>query len=250
MNLLINNEHFIAGTTIRNLALPEQNNMALHICDDVNAVLKNREQLAQHIGCDITDFVCAEQTHSTNFYKVTALDRGKGATTMETAIPNTDALYTYEPGILLTSFSADCVPVLLYNEKSGVIGAVHSGWQGTVKGVTPRLLHQLITEEANDANAFHVYIGTALSQQKFEVDHDVYEQFKALGYADEFIHYNPDTNKYHIDNQKTVKKQCELAGIPANQITIDDTCTFLHEERFSYRQDKKCGRHMSFIMKK
>lgn len=250
MNLLINNKYLVAGTTIRDLNTPEQNNMALHICNNTNAIIKNRQQLAQNIGCDVMDFVCAEQTHSANFYKVTSVDRGRGAVTMENAIPNTDALYTYEPGILLTSFSADCVPVLLYNEKSGVIGAVHSGWQGTVKEVTSRLLHQLIVEESNDANAFHVYIGTALSQQKFEVDRDVYEKFKALGYADEFMYFNPDTNKYHIDNQKTVKKQCELAGIPANQITIDDTCTFLNEQGFSYRQDKKCGRHMSFIMKK
>ena len=250
MNLLINNEHVIAGTTVRNAQAPEQNNMALHICDDKNNIIKNRQQLAKRICCDVTDFVCAEQTHSANFYKVTSLDRGRGALTMETAIPNTDALYTYESGILLTSFSADCVPILLYNEKSGVIGAVHSGWQGTIKEVTLRLLHQLIVEESNDARAFHVYIGTALSQQKFEVDDDVYNKFKALGYADEFMYFNPDTNKYHIDNQKTVKKQCELAGIPASQIIIDDTCTFLNEQGFSYRQDKECGRHMSFIMKK
>ncbi len=250
MNLLIDNKYLIAGTTVKNSKVPEQNNMALHICDNTSAIIKNRQQLAKSLGCKVTDFVCAEQTHSANFYKVTNQDRGKGAVTMENAIPNTDALYTYESGILLTSFSADCVPILLYNEKSGVIGAVHSGWQGTVKEIIPRLLHQLIIEEANDASAFHMYIGTALSQQKFEVDCDVYEKFKALGYADEFMYYNSDTNKYHIDNQKTVKKQCELAGIPAHQITIDDTCTFLHEQGFSYRQDKKCGRHMSFIMKK
>ena len=250
MNLLIDNKYLIAGTTLKNSKAPEQNNMALHICDNTSAIIKNRQQLAQDIGCEVTDFVCAEQTHSTNFYKVTSLDRGKGAVTMENAIPNTDALYTYESGIVLTSFSADCVPILLYNEKSGVIGAVHSGWQGTVKEVTPRLLHQLIVEEENDPSAFHVYIGTALSQQKFEVDRDVYEKFTALGYAEEFMYYNSETNKYHIDNQKTVKKQCELAGIPASQITIDYTCTFLNEQGFSYRQDKKCGRHMSFIMKK
>ncbi|MFF5996375.1 peptidoglycan editing factor PgeF [Lysinibacillus sp. KU-BSD001] len=250
MNIYMNNEKVIAGTTMKNIEVPEQNNMALHICENTAAVINNREQLAKMIGCEVQDFVCAEQTHSKNFYKVTSNDRGKGAFTMDNAIANTDALYTYERGILLTSFSADCVPVLLYNEKSGVIAAIHSGWQGTVKEVTPQLLHQLIEIEQNPAEGFWVYIGTALSQQKFEVDRDVYEQFKALGYADEFIYYHAKTNKYHIDNQQTVKKQCELAGIPANQIAIDDTCTFLHEKGFSYRQDKKSGRHMSFIMKK
>ncbi len=56
--------------------------------------------------------------------------------------------------------------------------------------------------------------------------------------------------KYHIDNQQTVKRQCELAGIPANQIQLDETCTFLSPDGFSYRQDKQAGRHLSFIMRK
>ncbi|MGM9950225.1 MAG: peptidoglycan editing factor PgeF [Lysinibacillus sp.] len=240
----------IAGTTMKEPGMAELNNMALHICEDPDAVIQNRKQLAEEIGCRIGDFVCAMQTHSANFYKVTEDDRGRGASTMEDAIADTDALYTYESGIALTSFSADCVPILLYNDKSGVIAAVHSGWQGTVKEVTPKLLRQLIVEEKNDPAAFHVYIGPALSQEKFEVDRDVYDRFRALGYADEFIDYKEETKKYHIDNQKTVKKQCELAGIPSTQITIDPTCTYLDERCFSYRQDKECGRHMSFIMKK
>ncbi|TKI49127.1 laccase domain-containing protein [Lysinibacillus tabacifolii] len=41
-----------------------------------------------------------------------------------------------------------------------------------------------------------------------------------------------------------------LAGIASQQITIDQTCTYLSEEGFSYRQDKTCGRHVSFIMRK
>ena len=41
------------------------------------------------------------------------------------------------------------------------------------------------------------------------------------------MYYKEETHKYHIDNQQTVKKQCELAGIPAENITIDSTCTFI-----------------------
>jgi polyphenol oxidase len=250
MKYYVTLENVIAGTTMKNKESAELNNMALHVCEDPEDIIKNREQAAKELGCTPDDFVCAMQTHSANFYKVTKADRGSGAFTLDNAIADTDALYTYEEGIVLTSFSADCVPVLLYNDKSGVIAAIHSGWQGTVKEVTPKLLHQLIVEEKNAPSSFHVYIGPALSQEKFEVDRDVYEKFKALGYADEFIYYKEKTNKYHIDNQKTVKKQCELAGIPSSHITTDTTCTYLDPEGFSYREDKGCGRHMSFIMKK
>lgn len=50
----------------------------------------------------------------------------------------------------------------------------------------------------------------ALSQQKFEVDADVYEKFHNLGYAEDFMYYNAQTNKYHIDNQQTVKSNVSL----------------------------------------
>ena len=107
-----------------------------------------------------------------------------------------------------------------------------------------------MNEEQCRPEDFHVQIGMALSQQKFEVDADVYEKFHSLGYAEEFMYYNAETKKYHIDNQQTVKKQCELAGIPVNQIQIDETCTFLSPDGFSYRQDKQVGRHLSFYYAK
>ena len=68
--------------------------------------------------------------------------------------------------------------------------------------------------------------------------------------ADDFIGFNDQTHKYHIDNQLTVKKQCELAGIPAEQIVIDRTCTYNSPDGFSYRQDKQSGRHLCYILRK
>jgi len=248
--LYINNDHFIAGITLKNEVELEQHNMALHVCEKEEEIIQNRKKLAAYIGCDIRQFVCANQTHSDNVYKVTAQDRGRGALSKDTAIPNTDALYTTEPGIVLCTFTADCVPVIFYSEKSGIIGVIHSGWQGTVKEITRKVFEYIRNNEQCDLQDFHVLIGTAISQEKFEVDEDVYEKFKNLGYADEFVYFNAETGKYHIDNQLTVKRQCELSGIPSEQIFIDATCTFKNPQGFSYREDKKAGRHLTFIMKK
>ncbi|WP_332649089.1 peptidoglycan editing factor PgeF [Lysinibacillus sp. 54212] len=249
-NLYLNNETLVAGITLRDASELECNNMALHAAANSNNVLKNLEKLARSVQCSLDDFVCANQTHSANFHRVTLADKGRGATQLDTAIKDTDALYTYEPNILLCSFTADCVPVTFYNEKAGLIGVIHSGWQGTVKEITLKLFTHLIQTENCQPQNFTIHIGTALSQQKFEVDEDVYVKFKALGYAEDFMYFNEETSKYHIDNRRTVKKQCELAGIPSDCITIDPTCTFLNEDGFSYRQNKKAGRHLSFIMRK
>ena len=249
-NIYLDTEKFIAGTSLKDDTEFENNNMALHTCVNTQNVLENRQKLAAALHCDIDHFVCTHQTHSANFHKVTLADKGRGANRADTAIMDTDALYTYEPNLLLCSFTADCVPVIFYNEENDLIGVVHSGWQGTVKEITLHLFKHLIEEEQCHPSDFHVQIGTALSQEKFEVDADVYMKFKDLGYANDFMYVNEETHKYHIDNQLTVKKQCELAGIPSHQITIDPTCTYLSPSGFSYREDKKSGRHMSFIMRK
>lgn len=249
-NIYVNNDNFIAGMTTKDEAELEQNNMALHACENPNHIVENRGKLATSLQCKLGDFVCANQTHSANFHQVTLDDKGRGATQMDTAIADTDALYTYEPNLVLCSFTADCVPLIFYNEVKGLIGVIHSGWQGTVKEITLKLFEHLVQVEQCHPGDFHVQIGAALSQDKFEVDEDVYVKFKNLRYADEFTYHNEDTYKYHIDNQLTVKRQCELAGIPTEQIVIDRTCTYVSSDGFSYREDRKCGRHLAFIMKK
>ncbi|MGN7476235.1 peptidoglycan editing factor PgeF [Solibacillus silvestris] len=245
-----NNEKRLIGVTLKDDSFGEENNMALHVCKNEAHIIENRQQLAALLQADLSNFVCANQTHSANFFRVEKSDIGKGATDKSTAIANTDALYTYEPNIVISSFTADCVPVLFYSEKSDVIGAVHSGWQGTVKEISLKLFQHLKQAENCDLHHVKVIIGPAISQEKFEVDSDVQEKFQTLGYADEYIYWNDQTHKYHIDNQLTVKKQCVLAGVPEENISIDPLCTFKSGNGFSYRQDRETGRHLSFIMRK
>lgn len=248
--IYVNNEKFIAGFTMKDETEPESNNMALHACLSEDDVLENRKKLAKSLNCRLDDFVCAYQSHSANFHKVNFEDKGRGSITMGSAIKDTDALYTYEPNLLLCCFTADCVPVIFFNEWTGLIGVIHSGWQGTINEITTKVLDHLIQYENCKPDALNVYLGIALSQEKFEVDKQVYLKFKNLRYSDDFIYYNEQTNKYHIDNQGIVKRQCELKGIKADHIIIDKTCTYSNPDGFSYRQDKNCGRHMSFILKK
>lgn len=248
--LYVQNDRFVAGMTLKDLIAPDENNMALHVTDHPEQVINNRKKLADFLHVELDQFVCANQTHSANFAKVTTADKGRGTTSLQDAIQNTDALYTIEPNIVLSSFTADCVPIMFYHVKCGLIGVVHSGWQGTVKEITRKLFHHLVKEENCNPEGFFVYIGSAINQEKFEVDEDVNKKFAALGYADEFIKYNAQTKKYHIDNQKIVKKQCEMEGIWSAQIFIDSTCTYKSDDGFSHRENKGTGRHLSFIMRK
>lgn len=131
--IYLNTTQFISGITMKDVSENENNNMALHVCENPEQIVENRQRLASSLSCELNDFVCANQTHSSNFHRVTLEDKGRGATQMDTAIKDTDALYTYEPNLLLCSFVADCVPVIFHDKVNGLIGVIHSGWQGTVK---------------------------------------------------------------------------------------------------------------------
>ncbi len=245
-----NNHEFISGMTLKDPSEQEDNNMALHACVRTEDVLMNRKKLASVIRCELEDFVCARQTHSDHSHQVILQDKGRGSSIDATSVQDTDALYTYEPDLLLCAFTADCVPVIFHDQLSGVVGVIHSGWQGTVKEITLKVFERIRQEGKCDLKNLQVQIGAAISQRKFEVHEDVSLKFKKLGYADEFIRFDDETGKYHIDNQKIVKRQCERAGIPSDHILVEETCTFENPDYFSYRQDKTCGRHLSFIMKR
>lgn len=246
-------EHPISGVTwgitMKSMDRPENNNMALHTCMNPQDVLSNRQYLADELGVTLDQFVLANQTHSKNFYEVTSQDKGKGAFSTETAIADTDALFTYESNIVIGAFTADCVPMIFWSTSSPLIGSVHSGWQGTVKEIVPALLSHLKTEKQEDLSTLHVVIGPALSQEKFEVDADVAEKYKNLGYVDEWISYKEQTNKFHIDNAETVRQQCLRAGIKPEHIHVSPVCTFQSDQGFSYRQNKQDGRHLGFIFR-
>ena len=161
-----NNEKRIVGVTLKDENFAEQNNMALHVCQNKASILENRQALAQALQNDISQFVCANQTHSSNFFRVENDHIGLGSTSQDSAVKDTDALYTYEPNVIISTFTADCVPVLFYNEKTNLIGAVHSGWQGTIKEITLKLFNHLKTNENCDMQDVQVHIGPAISQEK------------------------------------------------------------------------------------
>ena len=240
--------NFKAGITLKDPNMDEQFNMALHICQNEQDVLSNRQMLANSLALPLQEFVFMNQTHSANFKKVTLDDAGKGAFSADSAIANTDALYTFEKNIELTTMTADCAPITFYSEVDGVIGTIHSGWSGTIKEISYLLFKHLKEVEQIDLCNVKVHIGYSLCAEKFEVDRDVADQFISLGYADDYIEYNAETNKYHIDNQLVIKTQCERAGILSTNISLNRECTFILDECFSYRQDKNSGRHVSFIV--
>ncbi len=78
--------------------------------DEEAAVRENYRRLARALGAEVGQFVCSDQTHTVNVRRVTAADAGKGLT-RERDYRDVDGLITDEPGLVLSTFYADCVPL-------------------------------------------------------------------------------------------------------------------------------------------
>ena len=105
-------------------------NLSFSVEDAKENVLENFRRIGERFGKAPKDFVLSKQSHETKVLKVGMKDRGKGIT-KERDYEGIDALITDEEGLILSCFSADCVPILFYDPIHKAVGACHSGWRGT-----------------------------------------------------------------------------------------------------------------------
>lgn len=244
-------DEIIAGTTLRDPSLPENANMALHACSQKEEVLKNRRMLSEQLGIAMNQWTFAIQTHSDHIHEVTKADMGKGSIVYEDGIADCDALYTKEAGIAIGVFHADCVPVLLYDPYTGIIAAIHSGWQGVVSEITRKCVQHLIDKEHIDTSYLRAYIGPAIAHRSFEIKEDVIARIQAMSFdTTPYLKLQQDGRAF-ADNKGLTMQMLLNLGVSRDHITINPNDTFPKNDAFfSYRRDHSCGRHLSFIYRK
>lgn len=220
-------------------------NLGLHVGDDPEAVLENRRRLARLIGAELGDFVFCNQVHQPNVTVVGAEHRGRGAFTVDDAIPQTDALVTTEPGVVLVVMVADCVPLVLHDPQAAVLACVHAGWGGTVKGVT-RAAVKTMTDLGAEPARIRAGIGPAISPADYQVGQMVRDAAEAeFGQRlDQVI--SPDgTGRWLFDLVRANELQLLEAGVPDGSIHRSGLVTGKHTQFFSHRADGPCGRFVA-----
>lgn len=225
-------------------------NMALHVGDDPEHVRANRAVACRSLGINPAELVAADQIHGHGVQVVTREHRGRGATDYTTAIPGTDALITNEPGVPLSSYYADCVPILLFDPVKVVVGLAHAGWRGTVQRIAGITLEKMSSEFGSHPQDVLAGIGPSIGPCCYQVDLPVQQALeRAFPYWRELL--KPLGREYWLlDLWETNRRVLMDAGVLPDHITIANMCTACRPELFfSYRADRgKTGRMASLIM--
>lgn len=220
--------------------------------DKPNAVLENYRRVAQAFGKTVDDFICTDQTHTTNILRVGKNERGCGVT-KERSYTDVDGLITNETGVILSTFYADCVPLYFVDSVHKAIGLSHSGWRGTAGRMGRSTLEAM--KQAFGTNPAEVYaaIGPSICADCYEISEDVaqhfYEEFK--GRENEILQ-NKGNGKYQLDLWKANEIVLLEAGILPEHLAITNICTCCNSEvLFSHRASHgKRGNLAAFLMLK
>lgn len=163
-----------------------------------------------------------------------------------------DALITSAHGILLAVKSADCVPVLLGDTRTGACAAVHAGWRGTVASIVERTLARMKQEYGTRPEDIRAAIGPAAGVCCYEVGMEVMEAFSANFPDAEELFVPTSEGHARIDLQRANRNQLVQLGVDPERVHVAPFCTICRTDLFfSYRREKsvhgRVGRLMSVI---
>ena len=152
-NLLSNwpapiNIRALTTTRLGGESLPpyDNNNLALHVGDNADHVLKNRLALVNSLHLP-GEPIWLEQTHS-NHCVVVEDEPNRVA----------DAAITRCKQFPLSIMTGDCLPILLCDKAGTEIAAIHAGWRGLVNGIVENTLSKML----NHSETLIAWIGPAI----------------------------------------------------------------------------------------
>lgn len=223
--------------------------------DDRDNVLENIRLALIELGTDAKTIILAQQVHSKN---VVIIDDKTDFNSMEKVklentplegfemyiSAQTDGLMTDRNDVILVTFYADCVPLILYDPVKHVVAAVHSGWVGTAKAIGAEAVRKMVSVYGSNVSDIKVGIGHSAGICCYEIGDDVIEALKlefSVQSIRDFV-IPKRYGKYMIDLKEANAKLLRDAGISPKHIEIDPDCTICNPEKYHSHRRAKGGK--------
>lgn len=211
-------------------------------------VVSNRAAYASALGLVPETIVVPGQVHSNNVERVGIAHAGAGALERVTAISDTDALVTNEPGVTLALHFADCVCIFLLDPVMRAIGVAHAGWRGTVTRIVSATVERMVSEFGSNPAGIVAAIAPSVGRCCYEVGPDVAHEFFREFPHDERVMNQASTEKWRVDLKIANRLLLMEAGLDPRNIAVSDECTCCNRtDFFSYRRDGETGRMSGWL---
>ena len=206
-------------------------------------VKKNLQIVKKKINKSAKDIFLIHQVHSNKFVYIN--DKYKFKTK-----PKVDAIITNQRNLPIAVLTADCVPILICDNKKKMISVIHAGWKGAYKGIITKVIKFMIKKgcKLKDITAA---MGPSISVKHYEVKKDFKKKFiqkdkKNLKY------FRINNNKLYFDLTKFVYSlllQNKIKNIDTLKIdTFNIKNKFFSARRALRLNHNDYGRNISIIM--
>lgn len=238
-----------AFSTTRHGGVSEGNYASLNIneyCGDSKANTDaNRLLLANELGIDANHIIMPHQTHGVESRII-----GEEFATLPDGVKKmllegVDAVMTNIPGMCIGVSTADCIPVLLYDEEHHAAAAIHAGWRGTQARIVHKAVQEMRMAYQTDPTKLKAVIGPGISLDNFEVGDEVYAAFEQAAFdmstiAEERIKRNPNAEdpakaferKWHINLPLANLQMLTHNGVDEANIINTGICTFDNADNY------------------
>ena len=211
--------------------------------DKKKDIQKNLEIVRKKIGKNSKKIFLLNQIHSNKFVYI---DENF---TFKKKI-KADAVITNQKNLPIAILTADCVPLLLYDNKKSIIAAIHAGWKGAFKDIIDKVIN-FMSSKGCDRKNITVAIGPCISQKNYNVKEDFKIKFLKKDKKNK-IFFTKRKGLIYFNLPKYVKYQLESNRI--NRIDMLKINTFDKKNNyFSARRSLRLkhddyGRNISIIM--
>ena len=160
-----------------------------------------------------------------------------------------DAIFSKNTDIALGVVTADCVPVLFYDEANKIVGCIHAGWRGVLNGIIENTIEKFISNGEKENN-IKIYVGPHLKKASFEVKDDFIQDLRKNVYNFE-DYISLEEKKIKFDFSRLIKSK--ILNLNIKKLSISNLDTFSNPSRFfshrycSSNKIKICGRQISLV---
>lgn len=217
-------------------------------------VAQNRQLLAHELGIDASRILMPHQVHGVEVRQIAGEFLSMPENIRKMVLEGVDAVITNLRGVCIGVSTADCIPVLLYDEEHHAVGAVHAGWRGTLERVLHKTILEMQLAFKTNPKKLKAVIGPGISLENFEVGDEVYEAFAqaafvmediAKQYPNAALKANAEERdrlaaegnieqplKWHIDLPLCNEQILLHNGVPQENIQKTGICTYAHSDEF------------------
>jgi YfiH family protein len=215
-------------------------NLAFHVGDNPDTVLKNHDALAQILAYERNRLVHMRQIHSD---RIVVADESYTFNTP----PECDALITDTLNLPIMVMSADCTPIILYDPIRHACAAVHAGRAGALGKILPKTIKAMEQQFGSLRENLHVIMGPSIHGCCYEINETIAHETESKGYVTAL---RRTEEKVFLDVNTILLHQLEALSIETSHIEVIEHCTSCEsDEYFSYRADRqKTGRIAGLII--